>query len=45
MEEHKDDMAQGMGISPDLVEKALDSFTACEPMHPETLSLINALGK
>jgi hypothetical protein len=44
MEEHKDDMAQGMGISPDLVVKALDSFTPCEPMHAETLSLINALG-
>ena len=24
MEEHKDDMAQGMGISPDLVVKALE---------------------
>jgi hypothetical protein len=41
MEEHKDDMAQGMGISPDLVVKALDSFSPWQPMDPETLSLIN----
>jgi hypothetical protein len=43
MEEYKDEMAQGMKISPELVVEVLDSFDPWEPMEPGALSLINRL--
>lgn len=43
MEEHKDDIAQGMGISADLVMAVLDSCAPWQPMDLETWAQINSL--
>jgi hypothetical protein len=40
MEEYKDELAHGMGISAELVITALDAFGPWQPIDPQTVSLI-----